>query len=564
MFRIFFQFCRVRLSHLDAGMRFLGGAALVSVIVAGLGEAFVIANMGSALSSAATPSVDLTAGGYWLILIFLLNAVVRVVQIYLSQLFVYRLGSHLTTADYMSFFGAEFGGMSKVHSAQFLKRFELINLIIHNVLSPLMLMISNTFILVGMLYALAVLNIEMVVYGGIGVLSFYLMVITLISPRLNQNSKMLSQRNQGKIYNLRESFSGMKELLISGYLREYVEEFKDNEEKLRQLQAMNLVFGATPRYILEVLAVCAAIGLVLLGGANPDGDGRSDLLVQLVPFAYAALKFLPLAQSIYSSWASFAAHATLVEEVISPLVGESFEYRDVSLNEVRSVVGKPRILSVNDLVVSYGGALILQSGRMSFKAGVPYRLTGPSGSGKTTFVESLMGLREQSFSGEVTIGNSTFRSGCSEWRSLFAFSSQQGLILNKTIRQNLTLFRSEPISDQEIVAMLCELNLMEVLNAERGLDCILSENGSNLSGGQRQRLSFARTVLSDRPILIFDEVVSNLDPKNAAIVELLISKIARDKICFYVTHKHDFEYPSSQLSFDIIKNAEQENPRMTS
>ena len=560
MKEILVGFCRSRFSDIDSRLRQLGVVAVVSIIIAGFTEAFIINNIGSVFGEKDQSQSDVAVAGYILLFIFMLNGIVRVGQVYLTQLFVYKLGGHLTSTENSLFFSAGYDSIKDVHSAKFLKRFELINLIIHNVLSPIMMFLSNVVILFGMVVALAFLDFELLAYSSLAVVLFYSLVIRGISPRLHNNSSALSYKNELKIFNLRESFQGVKELLISGHMAGYVADFEDNEASLRKLQAMNLVYGATPRYVLEILVVGGLVTFLALSGFGMQAG--AEFLGTLIPFGYAAMKLLPLAQSLYSNWASISAHITILEEVMHPLVSKPLPEDVANPSGLDVIIGQPSKLNIKLLTTGYQNNLILNSGALEFSCGVPYLLRGPSGSGKTTFVESLMGLKKSKFAASVSLAGGVVNNDTADWTKLFSYSSQQGIILNRTIRENLLMFRSGYISDQNILELLHRLNLGDLVSDIAGLDDILKENGMNLSGGQRQRLSIARTILSDRPVAIFDEVVSNLDSINADIVEAMICDLAQTKICFYITHKETFRYPSRVLYFKKMVTEDSINPVM--
>jgi ATP-binding cassette subfamily C protein CydCD len=69
------------------------------------------------------------------------------------------------------------------------------------------------------------------------------------------------------------------------------------------------------------------------------------------------------------------------------------------------------------------------------------------------------------------------------------------------------------------------------------LDTRLGEDGLNLSGGQRQRLSLARAFLLDRPILLLDEPLANVDAASAAVILKALDRLRARKTCLAITHE---------------------------
>jgi ATP-binding cassette subfamily C protein CydCD len=69
------------------------------------------------------------------------------------------------------------------------------------------------------------------------------------------------------------------------------------------------------------------------------------------------------------------------------------------------------------------------------------------------------------------------------------------------------------------------------------LDTPLGEDGLNLSGGQRQRLSLARAFLLDRPILLLDEPLANVDAASAAVILKALDRLRSGRTCLAITHE---------------------------
>ena len=92
-------------------------------------------------------------------------------------------------------------------------------------------------------------------------------------------------------------------------------------------------------------------------------------------------------------------------------------------------------------------------------------------------------------------------------------------------------------SDEELWAVLAQVNLVDFLKSEKGLDTKLNEKASNLSGGQCQRLALARALLHDSPVYIFDEATSNIDMESENEIMSVIRALARRKTVILISHR---------------------------
>ena len=559
MIKKVFKLFKIVFKSSDIALKTLFIFSIITILLSAIFEGLVLLNI-SIIGSIGSESSIVLANYLYLLIFFISAAFLRVLQIYICHSFVYKIGARLSEKENKDFFFSEFSEIKKIHSAQYLKRYELINLVINSVFNPLMILISNSTIFLSILLVLAYQNVELMLFAFISIALFYTFVIFVISPRLIRNSDKLSEFNENKIYNLKESFQGIKELYLSGNLSEYLKLFSENEMKLRNLQAMNLVYATSPRYLLEITAVSAfAIYFTqdyYFNGPNPD------LISVLIPFGYAAIRILPISQAIYSGWASLKAHITIVDEVSKPLINiqeQSFR-SDISPKINNYMYDEKLLLKIAFMKASYNKSMIIDCKELVFNIGKPYLLKGKSGTGKTTFVEGLMGLTKSDSKFQVINGNSIIDNTDPAWHFNFAYASQQGFLVNKTIKENLSLFSSISISDGTIKKLLDRLNLYKVVNESGGINSVLLENGKNLSGGQRQRLSFASVLLSDRPVLIFDEITSNLDDETANIVEELIFEESKNKICLFITHRKLFNHPCTTLNFAKLSRSNINNP----
>jgi ABC-type bacteriocin/lantibiotic exporter with double-glycine peptidase domain len=170
---------------------------------------------------------------------------------------------------------------------------------------------------------------------------------------------------------------------------------------------------------------------------------------------------------------------------------------------------------------------------------VPGKLTvlvGASGSGKSTLINLIMRqlLPE---SGDILIdGKSYDELTLSSLRAQFAVMLQQHHLFSGTLRNALWL-KNQIITDDKIWEALSKVDMEKfVRQLPEGLATELDEDGCNFSGGQRARLSLARALLQDRPILLLDEPLANIDEQSQKIFLKALDKIRQYKTCLVISH----------------------------
>ena len=164
-------------------------------------------------------------------------------------------------------------------------------------------------------------------------------------------------------------------------------------------------------------------------------------------------------------------------------------------------------------------------------------MVGPSGSGKSTIANLLTRFYDVQ-QGEIWLdGISIQQLKISSLRKMIALVSQESLLFNDTIENNLRLGKPNASSEELWKAL-------EIANAKDfvselplGLQTNIGDAGGKLSGGQKQRISIARAVLKDAPILILDEATSALDTESERLVQDALEKIMVNRTSIVIAHR---------------------------
>lgn len=168
---------------------------------------------------------------------------------------------------------------------------------------------------------------------------------------------------------------------------------------------------------------------------------------------------------------------------------------------------------------------------MKFKKNKRYLLQGMSGSGKTTSMNLLLDYYKMS-SGSVKI-NKFDVSEITNLNQLITVMRQDAILFHDSLRNNIAMYGN--VSDEKVIASLKKVALGSYASQDK-LDTIISEQGSNFSGGEKRRISLARSLLRERPVIILDEPLANLDDENAKAIESSILEI-EDRTIIVISHQ---------------------------
>lgn len=180
---------------------------------------------------------------------------------------------------------------------------------------------------------------------------------------------------------------------------------------------------------------------------------------------------------------------------------------------------------------------VLRGAHIVCEPGTLTVLVGQSGAGKTTIISLLVRLFDPTAGQILLDGRPLTDLALRSLRSQFAVMTQDLHLFSGTMRQALTADVSD-VSDTRIWEALAFVALDDFARGlPAQLDAPLGEDGLNLSGGQRQRLSLARAFLLDRPILLLDEPLSNVDAGSARVILSALEQLRVGRTCIAITHE---------------------------
>jgi subfamily B ATP-binding cassette protein MsbA len=164
-------------------------------------------------------------------------------------------------------------------------------------------------------------------------------------------------------------------------------------------------------------------------------------------------------------------------------------------------------------------------------------IVGRSGSGKTTLVGLVPRFYDVQRGAVLLDGIDVREYRLTDLRSQVSLVSQDVVLFNDTIRNNIA-FNAVGKSDAQVEAAARAANVMEfVAQQPLGFDAALSDRGQNLSGGQRQRISIARALLKDSPVLILDEATAALDNESERRVQQELATLMRGRTTLVIAHR---------------------------
>jgi subfamily B ATP-binding cassette protein MsbA len=182
-------------------------------------------------------------------------------------------------------------------------------------------------------------------------------------------------------------------------------------------------------------------------------------------------------------------------------------------------------------------ATILDNINLTVRRGECLALVGTSGAGKTTLVNLVPRFFEVG-KGQILIDGHDIRAvTLASLRGQIAMVSQQTILFNDTVRNNIAYGEPDRAEDDVVEAARAAHALCFIRQLPEGFDTVIGESGAKLSGGQQQRISIARALLKNAPILILDEATSSLDTESEREVQKALENLMKNRTTFVIAHR---------------------------
>ena len=195
-------------------------------------------------------------------------------------------------------------------------------------------------------------------------------------------------------------------------------------------------------------------------------------------------------------------------------------------------------IDFEEVTFKYGEEAVLKNISLHVKIGEVIALVGMSGAGKTSMVNLLPRFYDID-KGQILIDGKDIRTvTLRSLRDEIALVTQQTILFNDTVRNNIAYGNIHCCSDQEIIEAAKAAHAHDFITKfPQGYDTVIGEQGVKLSGGERQRLSVARALLKNAPILILDEATSSLDSESETEVQNALERLMKGRTVFVIAHR---------------------------
>ena len=380
-----------------------------------------------------------------------------------------------------------------------------------------------------------------VVFIGLASIDLKLAILMAVSVPIALIFLYLTIKQSEKIENQNNSALLDMVSLFVEYVRgiPVLKSFSNNKSLDNELMNKTKKFGETSKAAsrfkakqLSIFGFLLDIGylVLLIAGAILVIKGNLDVLNFII--------FAVISKEFYKPFASMEQHyMNYVSAVDSYERLSRILYADVIPDKVNGIVPKDNDIAFDNIGFSYEkDEFKMEKLSFSIAEKTMTALVGESGSGKTTITNLLLRFYDV-HKGEITLGGTDIRDiPYDELLDRISIVMQNVQLFDNTIEENIRVGK-KGATKEEIIKAAKKARIHDfIMSLPKGYETDIGENGGILSGGQRQRISIARAFLKDAPILILDEMTSNVDPVNESLIQDAITELAKNRTVLVVAH----------------------------
>jgi ATP-binding cassette, subfamily B, bacterial PglK len=413
--------------------------------------------------------------------------------------------------------------------------YEKADSMVNKVMMPVVTIFTSVLLVMSMLSVMIYTDPVTSLSVFLGIFLIYLTVVLVNKKKLLVLGGIIDIERSNVMKILREGLGGIRDILIDGTQREFIDMHRSADQSYRKAQIKCDMIAHTPRFVVETLAIILIVLIAYFISQSADGD--KQLIPIMGMFALAGQKMLPLIQQIYSSLTSVRSAQPLLN-TISLLIQKNISTKDSSDKELMPFESS---IVLNDLSYNYpvGNISVLNNISLTIKKGSKVGIIGKTGSGKSTLVDIIMSLLIPRV-GSIKVDNILVdRNNSQQWRNCISHVPQFIFLTDGTITDNIAFGVPKDKIDYKLVKKAAKLACIDqtIESLDGKYDSMIGERGVRLSGGQRQRIGIARALYKQANLIVLDEATSALDTKTEARVIGSFNKIKDNITMIIIAHR---------------------------
>lgn len=365
----------------------------------------------------------------------------------------------------------------------------------------------------------------------------FVIISNFFNNRLLYLSKIIAKKISKKLMLIRETFGGLRQIILDKTQGTYLSIFESEETSLRKSEAISNFFQMIPKFIVEIFGITLIVfsSYYLM---HEEIYSTVELITLLGFVGFAAIRLLPITTNMYQSYNYLLSTAEIINEFADYIKNK----QTIKLIENnKDLLNFESGIKFENIEFSYGGDSNFAVKNLNFdiKKNEKIGIIGETGSGKSTIIDILIGLLEPQSGNVLVDGKNLNQSNILSWQEKISHVPQDIYLMDRSIAENIAFTMEKGEINQAALnesIKLAELSEF-IKNLKEKENTLIGERGIFLSGGQKQRIGLARAFYNQKEILILDEATSALDIETEKKIIDNLSNKFRNLTIIQISHR---------------------------
>jgi len=426
------------------------------------------------------------------------------------------------------------GYFTKEHKGDLISR---LNSDVHGIegaaASSLEVLFKEPYVMIGYFIALFAISAKLTVFTLL-IIPFSAIAIAAVTKKLRREAKDVQASLGRLLTQIDETLLGMRIIRAFNATGFILKRFARENDFYRQASLASFNKRELAPAFSEAAGVIVVACILVYGGglvlSNTNGLQASSFIAFIAIFSQVIRPAKAIVVALSNIQIGQAAGERILEILDKP-VDITDKPDAIKLNSFND---KIELVNVS---FAYNQKLVLENIDLVIEKGKTIALVGPSGVGKSTIADLIPRFYDAT-AGEVMVDGKNVKDYSMEsLRSHMSFVTQEIILFNDTIFNNIALGHPDANPDDVIQAAKIANAHDFIMQTEDGYQTSIGDRGIRLSGGQRQRLSIARAIFKNPSILILDEATSALDTESEKYVQDALNKLMQGRTTLVIAHR---------------------------
>ncbi len=360
------------------------------------------------------------------------------------------------------------------------------------------------------------------------------LIIGIIGRSLKKSSSQ-GQNKMGELLSIiDENISGLRIIKAFNAEKHINKNFEKNSAEYKSIMNRLLRKKDLSSPMSEFLSTLVMVIVMWFGGKLVLSGNTGISAEEFIGYILIFSQIIPPVKSLTSSYYHIQKGSAAAERIYAILDAEN---NIPNLRDSKKIKLINNNIEIKNVSFKYENINILNDINLSIKKGKMIAIVGKSGSGKSTLADLLARFYDVK-EGEILIDSCNIKEiSITDLRDLIGIVSQESILFNDTIYNNIGLGKVNA-NQEEIISAAKIANAHDfILQTKNGYQTNIGDKGNKLSGGEKQRITIARAILKNPEILILDEATSSLDAESEKLVQEALGNLMKGRTSLVIAHR---------------------------